>query len=180
MVGLDSLNHIYCIRTKSNVAIHIDDFEDSDMFATIADIEPFFSKSRYFDSVQITSSNFQTKLAVSKLDSHKEPFFILTNGSTLEAIKHYGYRFESIEFIFKNHKANGFYLESTQTRNIQAFTSLFTLMNVALLWITLFGSEYSKAKSHISKYFKFTYSKRVSTNSKNKKTSNYKRFLFII
>lgn len=173
---IDSLNDIYCIRTKSNVAIHIDDFDDSDMIATIADIEPLFSKSRYFDSFQITSSKFQTKLAVSKLDSHKEPFFILTNGSTREAIKHYGYRFGSIEFIFKNHKSNGFYLESTQTRNIQAFTSLFTLMNVALLWITILGAKYSKAKSHISKYFKFTYSKRVSSNSKNKKTSNYKRF----
>ena len=50
-------------------------------------------------------------------------------------------------------------------------------MNVALLWITIIGTEYSKAKSHISKYFKIRYSKRVSTNSENKKTSNYKRFL---
>ena len=174
---IDSLSDTYCIRTKSNVAIHIDNYEDSEIIETIADIEPTFSKSRYFDSVQITSSKFQTKLAVSKLDSHKEPFFILTNGNTREAIKHYGYRFGSIEFIFKNHKSNGFYLESTQTRNIQAFTSLFTLMNVALLWITIIGTEYSKAKSHISKYFKIRYSKRVSTNSENKKTSNYKRFL---
>ena len=176
---IDSLNDTYCIRTKSNVAIHIDNYEDSDMIETIADIEPTFSKSRYFDSVQITSSKFQTKLAVSKLDSHKEPFFILTNGNTREAIKHYGYRFGSIEFVFKNHKSNGFYLESTQTRNIQAFTSLFTLMNVALLWLTIIGAEYSKSKGKISKYFKIRYSKRVSTNSENKKTSNYRRFLSI-
>ena len=173
---IDSLNHTYCIRTKSNVSIHIDDYEDSDMIETIADIEPTFSKSKYFDSVQITSSKFQTKLAVSKLASHKEPFFILTNGNTREAIKHYGYRFGSIEFIFKNQKSNGFYLESTQTRNIQAFTSLFTLMNVALLWITIIGADYSKSKGNISKFFKITYSKRVSTNSESKKTSNFKRF----
>ena len=51
--SIDSLNDTYCIRTKSNVAIHIDNYEDSDMIETIADIEPTFSKSRYFDSVQI-------------------------------------------------------------------------------------------------------------------------------
>ena len=73
------------------------------------------------------------------------------------------------------HDIFSFYLESTQTRNIQAFTSLFTLMNVALLWITIIGTEYSKAKSHISKYFKIRYSKRVSTNSENKKTPHVKK-----
>ena len=176
---IDSLNDTYCIRTKSNVSIHIDNHPDSDMIASISDIEPTLSKSRYFDSVQITSSLFPTKLAVSKLDSHKEPFFILTNGSTREAIKHYGYRFGSIEFIFKNHKSNGFYLESTQTRNIQAFTTLFTLMNVALLWLIIIGANYSKAKSNVPKYFKIRYSKRVSTNSNSSKTPNYTRLYSI-
>ncbi|MBR2588520.1 MAG: hypothetical protein IKD77_04875 [Bacilli bacterium] len=61
------------------------------------DIEPYFSMSKYFDSVQITSNKFQTKLAVSKTNTHNEPFFILTNGNTREAVKHYGYRFGSIE-----------------------------------------------------------------------------------
>ena len=176
---IDSLNDTYCIRTKSNVSIHIDNHPDSDMIASISDIEPTLSKSRYFDSVQITSSLFPTKLAVSKLDSHKEPFFILTNGSTREAIKHYGYRFGSIEFIFKNHKSNGFYLESTQTRNIQAFTTLFTLMNVALLWLIIIGADYSKAKSNVPKYFKIRYSKRVSANSNSSQAPNYTRLYSI-
>lgn len=85
------------------------------------------------------------------------------------------YRF----FNNTRYKSNGFYLESTQTRNIQAFTSLFTLMNVALLWLTIIGADYSKSKGKISKYFKIRYSKRVSTNSESKKTSNYRRFLSI-
>ena len=114
MHHIDSFGHTYCIRTKSNVSIHIDNFTDSDMIKSISDIEPLFTKSIYFDSVQITSNKFQTKLAVSKIDSHNEPFFILTNGNTRDAIKHYGYRFGSIEFIFKNQKSNGFYLEATR------------------------------------------------------------------
>ena len=81
-------------------------YEYSDLIASISDIEPSFSKSIFFDNVSITSFNFPTKLAVSKTDSHNEPFFILTNGNTRHAIKHYGYRFGSIECIFKNQKSN--------------------------------------------------------------------------
>ena len=121
MEYIDDLGDTYYIRTKSNVAIHIDNYEYSDMINTIADIEPYFSMSKYFDSVQITSSNYQTKLAVSKSKSHKEPFFILTNGNTREAIKIYGYRFGSIEAIFKNQKSNGFYLESTRYTQYSSF-----------------------------------------------------------
>lgn len=161
MQHIESLGDTYCIRTKSNVSIEIDNYKDSDMIASISDVEPLFSKSLYFDSVRITSLKFPTKLAVSKTDSHKEPFFILTNGNTREAIKHYGYRFGSIEFIFKNQKSNGFYLESTKMRNIQSFTTLFTLVCVAILWLTILGSDYTKNKSHFKNCFKIRYSKKM-------------------
>ena len=166
MQHIDSLGDTYCIRTKSNVAIEVDNFHDADIISSIADIEPFFSKSIYFDSVRITSFKFQTKLAVSKTASHKEPFFILTNGNTREAIKHYGYRFGSIEFIFKNQKSNGFYLESTKMRNIQSFTTLFTLVCVAVLWLTILGADYSKNKNHFKNYLKIRCSKKNGACSK--------------
>lgn len=166
MQHIDSLGDTYCIRTKSNLSIHIHNYEYSDMISTISDIEPFFSKSLYFDNVSITNFKFQTKLAVSKSDSHKEPFFILTNGNTRDAIKHYGYRFGSIEFIFKNQKSNGFYLESTKMRNIQSFTTLFTLVCVAILWLTILGADYSKNKNHFKNCFKFRYSKKNGNGNK--------------
>ena len=166
MQHIDSLGDEYCIRTKSNVAIEIYNYDDSPMIAYISDIEPFFSKPRYFDSVRITSFKFPTKLAVSKTDTHKEPFFILTNGNTREAIKHYGYRFGSIEFIFKNQKSNGFYLETTKMRNIQAFTTMFTLLCVSILWLSILGAYYSKNKGHFKNYFKIKYSKKNGANNK--------------
>ena len=83
MQYIHELGDIYCIRSKNNLTISI-------------------------DSVTITSFSFPTKLAISKTDSHKEPFIILTNGNTRQAIKHYGYRFGSIECIFKNQKSNRF------------------------------------------------------------------------
>ena len=166
MQHIDSLERTYCIRTKTNIAIEIDDYKDADMIAYISDIEPTFSKALYFDSVRITSHKYQTKLAVSKTDTHKEPFYLLTNGNTRDAIKHYGFRFGSIEFIFKNQKSNGFYLESTKMRNIQAFTTLFTLLCIAILWLTILGADYSKNRHNFNNYFKFRCSKKNGNNYK--------------
>ena len=123
MQHIDSLSCTYCIRTKTNVAIEIDN-------------------------------------VVSKTVSHHEPFFIFTNGSTRLAIKHYRFRFGSIESIFKNQKSNGFYLESTKMRNIHSFSTLFGLMCGALLWLTVLGSDYSKNKNHFKNYLKIRCSKR--------------------
>lgn len=166
MQHIHSLGDTFCIRTKSNVSISIDNFEYSDMIATIADIEPFYAKSKYFDSIRITSFNFPTKLAVNKTKNHKEPFYILTNGSTREAIKHYGYRLGSIEFIFKNQKSNGFYLEATKMLNLHAFATLFTLVCVAVLWLTILGANYSRNKNHFKTFFKFRTSKSNGGNLK--------------
>lgn len=177
MQHIDSLGDTYCIRTKSNVSIEIDNYKDSDLIYSISDVEPLLTKSLYFDSVKITSFKFQTKLAVSKCDSHKEPFFILTNGSTRDAIKHYGYRFGSIEFIFKNQKSNGFYLECTKMRNIQAFTTLFTLVCIATLWLTILGADYSKNCNTYKNWFKIKYS-RKNGNSKKRTMSLFNTGLF--
>ena len=163
---IDDIGCTYCIRTKSNISIEIDNFEDAGMIEHIYDIEPYMAHPRYFDSVRITKQKFQTKLTVSKTATHKEPFFILTNGNTRDAIKHYGYRFSSIEFIFKNQKSNGFYLESTQMRNIHAFSTLFTIACVAILWLTILGADYTKNKNHFKSYLKIKYSKRNGSNFK--------------
>ena len=166
MEHIDSSNSFYCIRARFNISIHLDNFEDSDMISTIADIEPYFSSSRYFDSVQITSKMFQTKLAISKSVSHKEPFFILTNGNTREAIKHYGYRFSSIEFIFKSQKSNGFHLESSKMRNLHSFSTLFGLVCIAILWLSIIGADYAKNKNHFKNYLKIKYSKNNGKSHK--------------
>lgn len=172
---IDSIGDTYCIRTKSNIFIDISECDYFKPVKYISDISPWKCHSIYFESVYITKNKFHTKLAVSKSNSHNEPLFILTNGNTRDAVKHYGFRFGSIEFLFKNQKSNGFYLEATQTRNIHAFASLFTLMNIAILWLTIIGINYSKSSNKIAKYFKFSYSKRVTSGCSNNKRANYKR-----
>lgn len=157
---INSLGDIYCIRTKTNILIEIDDYEDADLIKFISDIEPIYSKSKYFESVRITEFKYLTKLVISKSKDHKEPFYILTNGNVQDAVKHYGYRFGSIEFIFKNCKSNGFYIEESKVRNITAFTTLFTLVCIAILWLTSIGSIYSHRKSSVPNYLKIRNSKK--------------------
>lgn len=51
-------------------------------------------------------------------------------------------------------------------RNIHAFSTLFGLMCVALLWLTILGSDYSKNKNHFKNYLKIKYSRKNGSNSK--------------
>lgn len=141
MKYIDSIGETYCIRAKSNMLIYI--YNYGEMAGNISKVKSKELEDQFFDKVLVTKQKYETKLAVSKLDGHKEAFYILSNKNIEEAIKNYSYRFGSIEFIFKNQKSNGFYLESTKMRNIHAFTTLFGLMCVALLWLTILGVDYS-------------------------------------
>lgn len=166
MAFIDSIGAEYYIRAKSNTIISIDNHPDSDMIHSISDIPLSNSKSSLFDSVFITSNRFHSKLAISPALSHDDPFFILTNGNTRDALKNYGYRFGSIETIFKNQKSNGFFLEASKVRNLHAFETLFGLMSVALLWLTIIGVDYSKNKTHFNNHFKLRISKKNGAGRK--------------
>lgn len=141
MKYINSINATYCIRAKSNLSIYIYNYDK--MAGSLSEVTAKSFEDQFFNKVLVTKNKYETNLAVSKLENHKEAFYILTNGKCEEAIKNYSYRFSSIEFVFKNQKSNGFYLESTKMRNLRAFTTLFGLMCVSLLWLTLLGVEYS-------------------------------------
>ena len=157
---IDSIGATYCVRARNNLSIRINDFEYADTIGSIADIEPFLTKSKFFDNVTITKNDFHTKLAVSKSESHNEPFFILTNGNTRDAIKHYGYRFGSIEFIFKNQNLMASILKILKCVTCIPLKLSSGLMCVALLWLTILGADYSKNKNHFKNFLKINYSKK--------------------
>lgn len=75
---------------------------------------------------------------------------LVTNDDTSRAIRNYSYRFGSIECIFKFQKSNGFRLESTNTQKVEHFISLFTVMCVALVWLTIIGADYVRNKHKYS------------------------------
>lgn len=142
MEYIEELGDIYCIRAKSNVSIYIYNYDK--IAGSLKEVTPKEKEEQHYEGVLLTKKKYVTNLAVSKTEGHKEPFYIVTNGEVRKAVRNYKYRFGSIEFVFKNQKSNGFYLESTKMRNLQSFTTMFGVMCVALLWLTLIGIDYSK------------------------------------
>lgn len=141
MKYIEDLGGVYCIRIKSRVTLYIHNY--GEIAGYTKDIPAKEKEEQYFERVRITRHNYLSKLAVSKKEGHEEAIYVLTNGKVEEGIKNYSYRFGSIECIFKNQKTNGFRLESTKVKNIQAFKSMFGIMCIALVWLTLLGVEYT-------------------------------------
>lgn len=141
MKYIEELGETYCIRIKSRLTFYIHDYEK--IAGYTKDIKPKEKEEQYFEKVTIVKHRYDTKMAVSKKEGHEETIYVLTNGKVEEGIKNYSYRFGSIECIFKNQKTNGFRLESTKMKNIQAFKNMFGMMCIALLWLTILGVEYT-------------------------------------
>lgn len=120
--------------------------------------------SKLFHDVFFTRKLFKTNVAISN-SSTDDPWYLVTNDDPRRAIKNYSHRFGSIECIFKSQKSNGFRLESTNTQKIEHFISLFTIMCISLVRLTIIGIDYSRNKHAYSKYFKIrdTY-KRKNTS----------------
>ena len=72
----------------------------------------------------------------------------------------------ALSVFLKIKNLTGFYLEATKMRNIHAFSTLFGLVCIALLWLTILGADYSKNKNHFKHYLKIRYSKKNGSNSK--------------
>lgn len=141
MKYIEELGETYCIRIKSRLTFYIHDY--GEIAGYTKDIKPKEKEEQYFERVTIVKHRYDTKMAVSKKEGHEEAIYVLTNGKVEEGIKNYSYRFGSIECIFKNQKTNGFRLESTKMKNIQAFKNMFGIMCIALLWLTILGVEYT-------------------------------------
>ena len=83
---------------------------------------------------------------------------------------YYGYRFGSIEFLFKSQKTNGFYLEETAIKKIHAFENLYSLICIANLYLTCLGTDISKNPACYKKL-------GLTITKKNKKTNNTYRII---
>lgn len=121
--------------------------------------------AKVLKDVLYTRKLFKTNIVVSNYSNTNEPWYLVTNDDTSRAVRNYSYRFGSIECIFKSQKSNGFRLESTNTQKIEHFISLFTVMCVALVWLTIIGVDYVKSKHnyHIKIRDTRKYQKRKTT-----------------
>ena len=142
---IDSLGHTYCIRLKRNIKVLVfDKKEGHKVWKFLDEMAPFKYHSKSFNDILITDNSFKTNIIISKTDAVSKPWIIATNGSTTRAIKDYGYRFGSVESIFKNQKSNGFYIESVVKTGLDYFTSMYTIVCFSTLFLTILGADYSK------------------------------------
>ena len=145
MQYIDSLGHTFCIRLKRNIKVFVyDKKEGHKVWKFLDQIQPYKYHSKSFHDILLTDSSFKTNIVISKTVDVSDPWIIVTNGSTSRAIKDYGYRFGSIESLFKNQKSNGFYIESVVKADLNYFTSMYTLVCFSSLFLTILGTDYSK------------------------------------
>ena len=158
---IDSLGRTYVVRLKGNIRCFVyDKKEGHKIWKNTGDLFTHESKSTFYDDILITNNQFKTNIVLSKKKEVKEPWIIATNGDTKRAIKDYGYRFGGIETVFKNQKSNGFYLESTVKADIKYFESMYTMACFSVLFLTIFGTDYTK-NSKCYKSIKLTTHKKI-------------------
>ena len=78
------------------------------------------------------------------IKNEEEPRYIVSNIEPNQSINEYKHRFGSIEMFFKSQKTNGFYLESTKTKNLHAFETFYGIACIASLWLNIIEVDYIK------------------------------------
>ena len=145
---IESLGAFYCIRSKTDFTYSFYHSNGKLVSCHLYDIKPRQYSAKVLKDIFYTKNNFKTTIVVSRACISNESWYLLTNDTSSRAVRNYSYRFGSIEPIFKHQKSNGFRLESTKTKKLEHFISLFTLVCIALVWLVIIGVDYAKNKHH--------------------------------
>ncbi len=164
---IQKLNHIYCIRLKDNLKINLFDTKEGHyIHKYTCNLNGKKYKGTYYKDVKLFSNfSFTTNIVISKTNNIENAWIIATNGEVTNAIRDYSYRFGGIEPLFKNQKSNGFYLESVSNATLKSFTSMYTIVCFATLFLTIVGADYSK-NTKCYKNVKITTHKKYSNGKK--------------
>ena len=154
------------IDTKSFITYSFYNSNGNLITRHLRDIKPLKYSAKVLKGVLYTRKHFKTNIVVSCSSNSDEIWFVVTNDNTSRAIRNYSYRFGSIESIFKSQKSNGFRLESTKTQKIEHFISLFTIVCIALTWLTIIGADYVKNKHHYHLKIRDTRKHKDNTTSR--------------
>ncbi len=136
---ISQLGHTYCVRLKGNIIA----YKDTEKIK-VKNLKHRKYHSVIHKDVLITDDRFKTNIVYSSTNNTKDPWIIATNGDTSKAIKNYGYRFGSIECMFKAQKSNGFNLEKISNSNLKSFETMYTCICTCVLYLTILGADYSK------------------------------------
>lgn len=165
MEYIDSLGHTFCLRLKGNTKVcYFDNLRKHNVETYTQNLSGKKYRCKYYKDISYTDTNYKTNIVISDSLASNTPWIIATNGDPRRAVKDYSYRFGGIESLFKNQKSNGFYLESCVNCSLKYFSSMYSLVCFATLFLTIFGADYTK-NSKCYKKFKLITHKRFKDGS---------------
>lgn len=161
-----SLHDTFVFRCKQNLKVFYQiPKENHKIWIPISNLPHYIHCSKLYSNLEFTRKKYIFNLAFCKKKDHSESWLLITNGNPKLAKIHYGYRFGSIEFLFKSQKTNGFYLEECAIKKLPAFRNLYSLICIANIFLTCLGTDISR-NSNCYKNLGFTITR------KNHKTNN--------
>ena len=145
MKHIDSLGHTFIIRLKKNLKVlHFDKREGHKIWKWLDELTKYKYHAIAYNNIEFSENKYVSNIVISDAIEIDEPWILITNGSPKRAIKDYSYRFGGIEFVFKNQKSNGFYLENSVNCSLDYFKSMYCFACIGVLYLTILGTDYSK------------------------------------
>lgn len=147
----------YAVRAKINSSVNVlvyDKLEGHNIYKKLSDL-PIYSKTTFFENLIFGDMQYSANLSIAPHQKDKDDkddedgWFIITNLEPKLAIRKYKLRFGAIEMFFKSQKTNGFYLESTKTKNLHAMETLYGVACIAHIWLSILGIDYIKNFNHL-------------------------------
>ena len=168
---IKSLGDTFVFRCKQNLKVFYQKYpENHKVWMPISELPHLVHASKLYTNLEFTRKKYIFNLAYCKNKDHKESWLLITNGNPKLAKIYYGYRFGSIEFLFKSQKTNGFYLEECGIKKLHAFDNLYSLVCISNLYLTCLGTDISKN----SKCYK---NLGITITHRNSKTNNTYRVI---
>lgn len=145
MKHIDSLGHTFIIRLKKNLnVLHFDKREGHKIWKWLDELTKYKYHAIAYNNIEFSENKYVSNIVISDAIETDEPWILITNGSPKRAIKDYSYRFGGIEFVFKNQKSTGFYLENSVNCSLDYFKSMYCFACIGVLYLTILGTDYSK------------------------------------
>ena len=145
MKFIEDNGHYYVIRLKKNMKAFIyDNKEKHKIWKWLNEITTYEYHSVCYKDILFTDATHKCNLVFTKRHGYDEPWILATNCDYKDTINNYKRRYSGGETLFKNQKSNGFYIEAINNATEKSFSTMYTLVCTATLYLTLLGTEYSK------------------------------------
>ena len=181
---IEDAGQFFCFRAKANSSVKVYAFDKKEkhyIYKHLSDFNSTKNRSKYYENIEFGDMQFKCNLSVSRdiANNEEENWYIISNIEPNKAIRTYSKRFGCIEMFFKSQKTNGFYLESTKTKNLHAFETIYGVACIAALWLNIIAVDYIKNYNHCKKKINIRLNKKNKNGKLKRILSTFKLGLYL-